>query len=142
MLKMLDIVLFPFPPPRYKAANEAKDRLQVELGSAQFKVNQAQKVLTAVKQEVERWQQSGAAMDIKHQQVLGEVLLSAGYMSYLGPLPGSYRKQVWIKCVESNMGSSHKLLASPVKMSTFTYGRGWLSHPALPLLALFSAASG
>ena len=109
-------------------------------------------MLTAVKQEVERWQLSGAAMDVKHQQVeggidlgrdrdilptdsaflgvilplpvtvksvpsyicmnhdrvfspfssivllqvLGEVLLSAGYMSYLGPLPGSYRKQVWI----------------------------------------------
>ena len=27
-------------------------------------------------------------------QVLGEVLLSAGYLAYLGPLPGSYRKQV------------------------------------------------
>ena len=26
--------------------------------------------------------------------MLAEVLLSAGYMSYLGPLPGSYRKQV------------------------------------------------
>ena len=34
-----------------------------------------------------------------HSQVLAEVLLSAGYMSYLGPLPGSYRKQVGRYCI-------------------------------------------
>jgi hypothetical protein len=54
---------------RFQAANVAKERLQGELDRAQFKVTQAQKVLTAVKQEVERWQQSGVIMDIKHQQV-------------------------------------------------------------------------
>lgn len=42
-------------------------------------------------------------MEVKHQQVLGEVLLNSGYVAYLGALPGSYRKQVeamWLVLLE------------------------------------------
>jgi hypothetical protein len=54
---------------RYLLADAAKQHLQVQLDIAQSKVNQAQKVQNAVRQEVERWQQSGAVMDAKNRQV-------------------------------------------------------------------------
>lgn len=88
---------------RWTEANASRDSLQADFNTTQRKVDQAQRVLTAVKQEVERWQQSMEAMEVKHRQVLGEVLLNSGYIAYLGALPGSYRKQVeamWIVTLE------------------------------------------
>eukprot|EP00798_Chlamydomonas_sp_ICE-L_P018914 gene18912-25473_t len=61
---------------------------------AQQKVSQAQRVLTVVRKEVDRWALNAEIQQARHKQVLGEALLASGYIAYLGPMPGSLRTQI------------------------------------------------
>ncbi|GFH29589.1 uncharacterized protein HaLaN_28275, partial [Haematococcus lacustris] len=78
---------------RYVKADQAKDALCNEIELAQRRVGQAQKVLTTVRKEVDRWKRNAEASETRHKQVLGEALLASGYLAYLGPVLGSYRLQ-------------------------------------------------
>lgn len=54
---------------RYAAAVAAQEALAADIEAAQRRVGQAQKVLNAVRKEVERWTRNAEASELRHQQV-------------------------------------------------------------------------
>ena len=64
------------------------------MAQAQRKSEHAQRTITAVVHEVGRWKSNAELQERRHSEVLGEVLLSAAHIAYLGPVSGTMRVHV------------------------------------------------
>ncbi|EFJ51362.1 dynein heavy chain [Volvox carteri f. nagariensis] len=79
---------------KLEQAQASRDRLDADMAVAQRKSEQAQLTIAAVVREVGRWQDNAEVQEKRHAEVLGEVLLSAAYIAYLGPVTGTVRMHV------------------------------------------------
>jgi len=90
---------------KYSMMLERKAVLQAEAAAAADKLKRAENLLHALSGERTRWEQLAEEFAVKFSQVVGDVLLSGGYIAYLGPLTAPYRaecRQTWMTILSNN----------------------------------------
>ena len=80
-------------------------KLKDELDNLQVKIDRGDKLVSGLAGEKTRWEASLIILDEDFDQLVGNCILAAAFMSYCGPFPSDYRDtliQSWIDVVESN----------------------------------------
>ena len=83
----------------FKATKEKQLALENEINLCEEKVHRASSLITQLDTEQIRWSQMTVKLIAKIIYVVGDTLMSAGIMAYLGPFSVSYRKsqvQGWL----------------------------------------------
>ena len=84
--------------------NSERQSLEKKLNLNKLKLVNAQELGGLLKDEEIRWKNSVRELQLESKSIVGNVLISAGIMTYLGPLPESFRKQLiakWIEIIKS-----------------------------------------
>ncbi|KAL6751111.1 dynein heavy chain 5 [Haematococcus lacustris] len=77
-----------------------KLRLESEVELCTQKLDRAEKLITGLGGEKMRWTDAGTALGVKYDNLTGDMLISAGVISYLGSFTMAYREQAVSKWVE------------------------------------------
>ncbi|KYK67573.1 ATPase family associated with various cellular activities (AAA) domain-containing protein, partial [Toxoplasma gondii TgCatPRC2] len=81
------------------------EKLQTQITDTQVRLARAERLICAVSTEAARWAEEARLLDQRSETHSGDMLLSAGMLSYAGPLTGACRKSLldqWIgKCAEA-----------------------------------------
>lgn len=72
-------------------------QLEKDIEDANIKLERAKKLNILLAGEGVRWEQSLRQYDLETKTILGNVILSAGAISYFGPLTGEYREDLYTK---------------------------------------------
>jgi len=114
---------------KLKEMQEKKIQLESDVDMCQKKLSRAEKLIGGLGGEKTRWTQVAEEKSIEYNNLTGDVLLSAGYIAYLGAFLSQYRDRAavsWTKlCVEKLIPCSDhfkliSVLGEPVKI------RGWV----------------
>jgi len=118
----------------FEAANSKKNQLVEDVEACRARLVRAQKLIGGLGGERTRWTQSCADLSVAYGNLVGDVLVSSGFVAYLGPFTPLYRRKLvedWQKLLVSS-GIPHtagcdltSTLADPVQI------RSW-SIAALP----------
>ena len=85
---------------KFKKQNMEKDSLKQMIIECQSKFVRAQELSEMLKGEKKSWAEAIKRLKEENQNLFGDVVLSAGFLAYLGPFPAAFRKkilnQVWI----------------------------------------------
>ena len=76
-----------------ESLKQQKEKAQVQLG-------RAEKLVSGLASEADRWKISAARLEEDLKNLTGNILLSAGFIAYLGPFTSNYRDIIlekWIK---------------------------------------------
>ncbi|MGH0177674.1 UNVERIFIED_CONTAM: hypothetical protein FKN15_074253 [Acipenser sinensis] len=85
---------------KYKDCVSKKEELEVKCAQCEQRLVRADKLITGLADEKVRWQDTVCNLEYMVNNVAGDVLLSAGYVAYLGPFTGEYRAAMadeWLK---------------------------------------------
>lgn len=102
-----------------------KLRLEAEVELCTLKLDRAEKLIGGLGGEKVRWTEAAAQLGVKYKNLTGDMLISAGVISYLGAFTMSYRDRVVSKWVElckekaipsSKVFSLQECLGDPVKI--------------------------
>jgi dynein heavy chain len=102
-----------------------KARLEAEVELCSTKLDRAEKLIGGLGGEKVRWTESAAQLGIKYKNLTGDMLISAGVISYLGAFTMAYRDRVvgnWVGLCKSKGVPSSKVfrlqdcLGDPVKI--------------------------
>jgi dynein heavy chain len=77
---------------RFDEENFEKQKLMAEIQACEIKLERALRLTEKLSGEKKRWEEQVAKLDIDMINLLGDILLSAGVVSYMGPFFGSYRE--------------------------------------------------
>lgn len=95
-----------------------KETIELQLG-------RAEKLVVGLADEASRWKQTVAVLEVDLFNLVGNVLLAAGYISYVGPFTAQYRARLlskWMNfCKENKFPFSDdfsivRILGDPVTM--------------------------
>lgn len=75
-----------------EADNKKKD-LEMQVKKCEIQLERAQNLIGGLSGEKTRWQEAASELDRSSATVLGDVLLSAGVVAYLGAFTGAYRSE-------------------------------------------------
>lgn len=112
----------------YERANTKKEQLVTDVEECRARLERAQKLIGGLGGERARWTDTCAQLAIDYDHLVGDVLISAGYVAYLGPFTPIFRSaiaedwQVKLKELElpNTVGCSLKTtLANAVKMRSW-----------------------
>lgn len=102
-----------------------KQRLESEVELCTVKLDRANKVITGLGGEKQRWTEAAKNLGVEFVKLTGDVLLAAGQIAYLGAFTGAYRQdctRFWVEmCREKQIPCSEKfrltaVLGDPVKI--------------------------
>ncbi|XP_040015424.1 dynein heavy chain 1, axonemal [Xiphias gladius] len=86
---------------KYQDCLAKKDELDNKYQMCQSRLVRADKLIGGLADEKVRWKETVQHLDYMVNNVPGDVLLSAGYIAYLGPFSGEYRAAMaeeWLHC--------------------------------------------
>ncbi|GAA6221830.1 dynein heavy chain 1, axonemal-like [Lates japonicus] len=86
---------------KYQACLAKKDELDHKYQLCETRLVRADKLIGGLADEKVRWKETVQHLDYMVNNVAGDVLLSAGYVAYLGPFTGEYRAAMageWLQC--------------------------------------------
>lgn len=95
-----------------KETQEKKLRLETEVDSCSKKLSRASKLIGGLGGEKVRWTAVAADLTRDYGNLTGDVLLSSGYIAYLGAFTQTYRDkalQQWIKGCQEMVCFFHKV---------------------------------
>lgn len=78
-------------------------KYKAELDELQVKIDRGDKLVSGLAGEKTRWEATLIELDETYEQLIGDCILAAAFMSYCGPFPSEYRDSLilnWISCVE------------------------------------------
>ncbi|XP_061590629.1 dynein axonemal heavy chain 5-like [Cololabis saira] len=90
----------------YNAAMKEKQDLEDDAQSCRRKMANATALIDGLGEEKVRWTESSATFQTQIQHLVGDVLLSTGFLSYSGPFNQEYRSlllQLWTKEMEEQL---------------------------------------
>ncbi|XP_062252615.1 dynein axonemal heavy chain 1 [Platichthys flesus] len=112
----------------YQKCLAKKDELDNKYQLCEARLVRADKLIGGLADEKVRWKETVQHLDYMVENVAGDVLLSAGYIAYLGPFTGEYRAAMadeWLHCFKE-LGVPHteepnliSTLADPVKIRSW-----------------------
>ncbi|XP_022110107.1 dynein heavy chain 1, axonemal-like isoform X1 [Acanthaster planci] len=85
---------------KYEDCIERKEELENKCSLCEARLGRADKLIGGLADEKGRWQESVNQLDSVIKSIVGDVLVSAGYVAYLGPFTGEYRASLcseWVK---------------------------------------------
>jgi dynein heavy chain len=89
-----------------------KDRLQKESDQTAIRLTNAERLTSGLAEEGVRWKETVETLAKKKTDLIGDVFMSCGAVSYYGPFPGYYRRTLvdsWISgCSENAVPRSEK----------------------------------
>ncbi|KRX00189.1 P-loop containing nucleoside triphosphate hydrolase [Pseudocohnilembus persalinus] len=93
---------------QFTEANTKKQKLNAEIQNCKLKLERAQELTSNLSNEQVRWKESSQNLKTEITNLLGDVLLAVGSLSYLGAFTGEFRqklvKNIWIpKILASNI---------------------------------------
>lgn len=96
---------------KFEAENFAKQKLKAQITDCELKLIRAKKLTSGLGGERELWLKEAKKNENDIQNLLGDMLLSISFISYLGAFTGSYRqriiKEFWIpKVLEEDIKCS------------------------------------
>ncbi|XP_071059360.1 dynein axonemal heavy chain 1-like [Pseudochaenichthys georgianus] len=86
---------------KYQACVAKKDELDQKYQLCEARLIRADKLIGGLADEKVRWKETVLNLEYMVNNVAGDVLLSAGYLAYLGPFTGEYRAAMaeeWLQC--------------------------------------------
>ncbi|XP_029991393.1 dynein heavy chain 1, axonemal [Sphaeramia orbicularis] len=86
---------------KYEDCVAKKDELDKKYRLCEARLIRADKLIGGLADEKVRWKETVQHLDYMVNNVTGDVLLSAGYVAYLGPFTGEYRAAMaeeWLNC--------------------------------------------
>ncbi len=90
---------------QYKLHMTKKKDLENQVSLCEQQSERAKKLLGGLSVEKERWSEAAFALDVSNHTMPGDVLLSAGIITYSGAFTGTYRQQcynAWCMIMKSN----------------------------------------
>ena len=78
-------------------------KYKAELDALQVMIDRGVKLVDGLAGEKTRWEATLIELDETYEQLIGDCILAAAFMSYCGPFPSEYRDSLilnWISCVE------------------------------------------
>jgi dynein heavy chain len=78
----------------FKVAMDAKEAAEKEAARCASRLDLANRLVTALGSESERWSNSIVQLGIDIELVVGDVLLASGFVSYVGPFSKTYREMI------------------------------------------------
>ncbi|XP_029358997.1 dynein heavy chain 1, axonemal [Echeneis naucrates] len=113
---------------KYQDCLAKKDELDKKYQLCEARLVRADKLIGGLADEKLRWKETVQHLDYMVNNVAGDVLLSAGYVAYLGPFTGEYRAAMaeeWLHCFKE-LGVPHtdepnliNTLGDPVKIRSW-----------------------
>eukprot|EP01135_Chromosphaera_perkinsii_P001002 Nk52_evm16s156 gene=Nk52_evmTU16s156 len=82
----------------YKQSLDEKMKLEDNILETSQKLARAEKLTLALAEEHDRWTESILTLNSQLEMITGDILLSAVFVSYMGPFTSSYRKTVLDRC--------------------------------------------
>lgn len=79
---------------KYDKAKKEKDAAVNEANRCQNKLNLAQRLVSALSSEKGRWSDSIDMLSNQIENIVGDVLLASGFISYTGPFTKTFREQI------------------------------------------------
>uniref|UniRef100_A0A094ZX25 Dynein heavy chain 7, axonemal n=1 Tax=Schistosoma haematobium TaxID=6185 RepID=A0A094ZX25_SCHHA len=110
---------------KLKSTQNEKKRLEDEVSNCATKLERATKLIGGLGGEKDRWRQAAEYLEKLYDNLIGDVLISAGIIAYLGPFTSTYREECisnWIiQCKQQNITCSEpfsltQCLGDPVKI--------------------------
>nr|XP_061814136.1 dynein axonemal heavy chain 1-like [Nerophis lumbriciformis] len=86
---------------KYQTCLAKKNELDNNYQLCEIRLVRADKLIAGLADEKTRWKDTVQHLEYMVSNVAGDVLMSAGYVSYLGPFTGSYRTAMgeeWLRC--------------------------------------------
>jgi dynein heavy chain len=78
----------------FKVAMDAKEAAEAEAARCASRLDLANRLVTALGSEQERWNLSIVQLGLDIDLVVGDVLLAASFVSYVGPFSKQYRETI------------------------------------------------
>ncbi|KAK6963637.1 Dynein heavy chain 7 axonemal [Biomphalaria glabrata] len=112
----------------FKDMTEKKQQLEFQVDLCGKKLVRAEKLIGGLGGEKERWTNAAATLQNIYDNLMGDVLISAGVIAYLGPFTRSFRDSEtsqWIKLCQSKKipcsteFSLSKTLGEPIKIQAW-----------------------
>ncbi|XP_048258404.1 dynein axonemal heavy chain 1-like isoform X3 [Haliotis rufescens] len=85
---------------KYEDCVRKKDELEHKCSECEARLVRADKLIGGLADEKERWKESVDRLEMVIDNITGDVLVSSGYIAYLGPFTGEYRQQMQVEWVE------------------------------------------
>eukprot|EP01028_Stygiella_incarcerata_P006524 TRINITY_DN2668_c0_g1_i2.p1 TRINITY_DN2668_c0_g1~~TRINITY_DN2668_c0_g1_i2.p1 ORF type:complete len:4588 (-),score=1267.00 TRINITY_DN2668_c0_g1_i2:3353-17116(-) len=89
---------------RYEKSIHEKEALRKDAEELELKLSRAEKLVNGLSGERERWQESLKESELAYKNLVGDVLLAAGFLSYCGPFTSDYRDELvgqsWLPSVK------------------------------------------
>eukprot|EP00040_Diaphanoeca_grandis_P037865 m.251013 g.251013 ORF g.251013 m.251013 type:complete len:2401 (+) comp33890_c0_seq1:2-7204(+) len=113
----------------FAAMEDKKDSLEKEVNNCTLKLQRAEQLIGGLGGEKTRWSEAAASLGETYTRLTGDVLISAGLVSYLGAFTSVYRNtqcDAWVEaCKEANIPCSPKfslgaVLGDPVMIRQWT----------------------
>ncbi|THH28428.1 hypothetical protein EUX98_g5757 [Antrodiella citrinella] len=79
----------------YAALIRETQAIKTEMERVQSKVDRSMKLLESLSSEKTRWEAGSRTFDTEMSTIVGDVLLSAGYLAYAGFFDQHYREMMW-----------------------------------------------
>eukprot|EP00730_Choanoeca_flexa_P002353 TRINITY_DN11019_c0_g1_i1.p1 TRINITY_DN11019_c0_g1~~TRINITY_DN11019_c0_g1_i1.p1 ORF type:complete len:1435 (+),score=328.02 TRINITY_DN11019_c0_g1_i1:91-4305(+) len=89
----------------YEAKLKTKEELRIKSEQTQIKLERADKLVSGLAGERSRWEKSVGQLRTNIKYLIGDCLLAAGFLSYLGPFISEYRDRIvssWVKHVRDS----------------------------------------
>ena len=96
----------------FKVAMDAKEAAEREAARCASRLDLANRLVTALGSESERWNASIIQLGIDIELVVGDVLLAAAFVSYVGPFSKQFREMI-IKDEFVNFFKKNNIPSSP-----------------------------
>eukprot|EP00595_Chromulina_sp_UTEXLB2642_P000659 CAMPEP_0196768634 /NCGR_PEP_ID=MMETSP1095-20130614/43048_1 /TAXON_ID=96789 ORGANISM="Chromulina nebulosa, Strain UTEXLB2642" /NCGR_SAMPLE_ID=MMETSP1095 /ASSEMBLY_ACC=CAM_ASM_000446 /LENGTH=331 /DNA_ID=CAMNT_0042138623 /DNA_START=1303 /DNA_END=2295 /DNA_ORIENTATION=- len=74
-------------------AEAKKLQLKTQVNDCEAKLKRAEKLIKGLSSEKDRWIEMSKSLDIKYNNVIGDILLAAGVIAYLGAFTMNYRDE-------------------------------------------------
>uniref|UniRef100_A0A6I8PKH9 Dynein axonemal heavy chain 1 n=1 Tax=Ornithorhynchus anatinus TaxID=9258 RepID=A0A6I8PKH9_ORNAN len=88
---------------KYRDCVSKKEELELKCAQCEQRLNRADKLINGLSDEKLRWEQTVEDLDDTINNIYGDVMVSAGFVAYLGPFTGQYRTvlcDLWVKELE------------------------------------------
>ena len=102
-----------------------EESLKQQQKTAEIQLERAKKLVNGLSSEAERWKQSADRLEADKKNLVGNILLSAAFIAYLGPFTSNYRSELlkkWIeRCKQENIPTAddytlERILSEEVQM--------------------------
>ncbi|XP_060621830.2 dynein axonemal heavy chain 1 [Anolis sagrei] len=90
---------------KYRGTLATKEELEMKCEQCEQRLNRADKLINGLADERVRWQETVQNLDYMINNISGDVLVSSGFIAYLGPFTGHYRialYEEWISHLDSH----------------------------------------